>query len=307
MKCKRQDHDRVIYDNLGAVKQLLGMHVIRDRENRTLIVDQSKYVKSIISRFGMSDCKDYETPMVEGFHSKNHLESAEFEQPSVYASLIGSLMYAALGTRPDIIHAVVSLSRFNKKCTQEHWKAAKRVLRYLHGTQFAGIKYGGGALEGYSDAEWCGDHVDRRSVGGYVFKLYGGAISWQSKKQSTTAQSSTEAEYIAVNGAAREFVWLKRMLCEVGMEVENPFKLYEDNLGCIHLSKNPEFHARSKHIDVKHHYIREQVQNKVLMLQHCRTEEMVADIMTKPLGSQAHRKFCEGMGIVLDGGSKGEC
>lgn len=294
-------------EDLCAVKQLLGMHIVRDRKNRTLFLEQSKYIKNILSRFGMDECKDCDTPMVEGFHSKEHMKSAKFEQSSLYASLIGSLMYAALGTRPDIIHAVVSLSRFNNKCTQEHWQAAKRILRYLHGTQSAGIMYRGGSLEGYSDAEWGGDHVDRRSTGGYVFKLYGGAVSWQSKKQETVAQSSTEAEYIAVNGAAREFVWLKRVLCEIGENVECPFKLYEDNRGCIDLSKNPEFHARSKHIDIKHHYIRELVQKKEIELKYCRTEEMVADVMTKPLGRQAHRKLSLAMGIELGAGSKGEC
>ncbi len=207
---------------------------------------------------------------------------------STYQSMVGSLLYAAMATRPDIAQAVSVVSKFNANPNAAHLMAVKRILRYLKGTLNLALKYersDSGTLIGYSDADWAGDQDDRRSTTGNVFLLGGGAVSWLSKKQSTVALSTAEAEYVALSQAAQECVWFRRLLSDLGMDV-SPVMILEDNQGAIAIAKNPVDNSRTKHIDIRYHYICECVQNGQIQLQYCPTDDMKADILTKPLVRQ---------------------
>jgi len=161
-------------------------------------------------------------------------------------------------TRPDIAYAVGVVSRFLANPGKEHWKAVKWILRYLRGTTKKCLCFGNGKLElsGYTDADWAGDKDSRKSISGYVTTFAGGAVSWQSKLQKCVALSTTEAEYIAATEACKEMLWMKNFLLELGVN-QDKYVVLCDNQSTIHLAKNPSFHSRSKHIDIRHHWIRE--------------------------------------------------
>jgi len=202
-------------------------------------------------------------------------------------------MYLATCTRPDIAYAVGTLARFSSKPNQTHWVAAKRVLRYLKGTANLGIIFSGGdeprSCVGYSDADWAGDKEDRRSTSGYIFQIAGGPVSWRSRKQDTVALSTAEAEYVALSSAAQECVWMRRLNTELGNPPQGPTTILEDNQSSIAMARNPQYHGRVKHIDIKHHFVREQVSSGTIELKYCPTNEMLADMLTKGLAQQ---QFC---------------
>lgn len=185
--------------------------------------------------------------------------------------------------------AVGVLARYCSDPTEQHWSGVKRVLRYLKGTISSGLVFHKDSraidLIGYSDADWAGDHNDRRSTTGYIFKLAECPISWSSKKQQTVALSTTEAEYMALSAAAQEATWLQQLLLDLRIETAKCVTILEDNQGCIALAKNPVFHSRSKHLDIRHHFVREKLVGGTLKLVYCPSEEMVADILTKPLSN----------------------
>ena len=222
-----------------------------------------------------------------------------------YQSCLGAIMYAMLGTRPDIGFTVTTLGQFASNPGQAHLVAMKRLLRYLRGTlddkTHYGLAHERSQLEqsiiGYSDSNYADDVDDRKSVGAYVFLLFGGAISWQAKKQSTVALSSTEAEYMAVTQAAKEALWWRAFMTSLGCPTLSPSTLYSDNQGCIALSKNPEYHSRTKHIDVKHHFVRQCVENGSLTLAFVGTNEMAADILTKALSRDKHQQCMSLIGV----------
>ena len=233
-----------------------------------------------------------------------------------YQSAVGALMYTMMGTRPDLAFAVAALSQFSSNPGQPHWDTIKHVLRYLRGTAGYKLTYGGrpGAsllFDGYCDSHWGSNIDDRRSITGYVFMLGGGAVSWQSKKQPTVALSSVEAEYMAAAQAAREALWWQKLLRELGVARHPATVIHTDSQGSIALSKNPEHHARSKHIDIvmngcsllrhfvdrRHHFIREQVVANHISLQYVPTEDMLANVMTKPLGRDQHNKLIRRLGV----------
>jgi hypothetical protein len=176
------------------------------------------------------------------------------------------------------------------------------VFRYLRATKDWRLVYQRGApegltLTGYADADWANDLGDRKSTSGYVFKLAGGAISWSSKKQPSVALSSTEAEYIAGAHAAKEIVWLQRLFGEVGLPDDGPTTLYMDDQSAIAIAKNPQFHDRTKHIEVRHHFIRDKVEQEELELEYIPTGEQVADVMTKALNREKYSAFAKEMGV----------
>lgn len=226
-----------------------------------------------------------------------------------YQQAIGAIMYAMLGTRPDIAYAVTALSQFSHNPGHVHWTGVKRLLRYLRGTIDYKLTYSGSptspanirsfpTISGFCDADWGSDLNDRRSITGYVFTLAGGAISWQSKKQPTVALSSVEAEYMASTQATKEALWWRTFLKELGVSSNSPTQLFSDSQGSIALAKNPEYHSRTKHIDIQHHFVREHVENRNVHFDFIGTESMVADVLTKPLPRDSHNKFVRGMGIT---------
>ena len=217
-----------------------------------------------------------------------------------YQSFVGSLLYAAITTHPDITQAVGVVSKFCANPTQRHLTAAKRILRYLKGTGYLGLRYkkcADGNLIGYSDADWAGDVDDRHSTSGNVFLLAKGAVSWLSKKQATVALSTTEAEYVALSTATQEAIWLQRLFTDVGEPLEEPVVINEDNQGAIAMAKNPVGHARTKHIDIRYHFVLEGVRNGTIIMKYVATGEMVADILTKSLPQHPFEKLVIELGM----------
>ena len=206
--------------DMGKLSYFLGMSVVQNREEKKTWMGQPAYTEKLLTRMGMSDCRPVKTPMEPGIHLVKAAEDDEVLDQQSYQSLIGSLMYLATCTRPDIAFAVGTLARFSSKPNQVHWKAAKRVLRYLRGTTNFGIVFRGDDLAepmAYSDADWAGDVGDRKSTSGYVFSIAGGPVSWRSRKQNTVALSTAEAEYVALSSAAQECVWIRRLSAELGI------------------------------------------------------------------------------------------
>lgn len=209
-------------------------------------------------------------------------------------------MYLMVATRPDIAFAVGVVSRYMERPTEANVNAVKRILKYVKGTINVGIKYvKGGDFEliGYSDADYAGDRMTRKSTSGYVFTIGSGAISWCSERQKSVALSTTESEYIAASGAVKELMWLKRMLSEL-TKTEMTVQFNMDNQSAIRLIKNPEFHKRTKHIDVRYHFIREKYEDKEFELHFVPSDEQLADIFTKGLLKGAFQRICGNLNIT---------
>ncbi|XP_019888500.1 uncharacterized protein LOC109611240 [Ooceraea biroi] len=296
-RLKEELAKRFTIKDLGNARYCLGIEIDRDRKG--IHLSQSGYIRDVLKKFGMSDCKPVRTPFETGIklHDNNDLD-ADNAQVS-YRELIGSLMYLAQGTRPDIAHAVSSLSQWNTSFKKIHWTCAKRVLRYLKGTINHGLHYtkSGKNLIGYTDADWGSCSLDRRSYTGSVFLLANAAISWESRKQKTVALSSTEAEYAALSDAAREAIHLSRLLSEIDSPTLSKITLHNDNQAAAKLAVNPVFHSRSKHIDIKCHFIRQALVDHRMDLVYTCTEDMIADVLTKALSSEKHAFCFNGMGI----------
>lgn len=283
--------------DLGEAHWLLGMKIEIDKSG--IWISQGQYIQDVLRKFGMMECKPVGTPM-EGKLLKNQVADETKEKLDVpYRQAVGSLMYAMVGTRPDIAVAVSSVSRFLENPEQEHWIAVKRIMRYLRGTLNYGLKYKAGMdidLVGYCDADWAGDVQTRKSTTGYLFMLSDCCVTWNCRRQPTVALSSTEAEYMATCAAGREVMWLRGLLEEVGF-AQKQTTLFADNQSCILLAKNPVHHSRTKHIDVQHHYIRNLVEENIVDLKFVGTNDNVADVLTKPLTAVKHREFSKKMGL----------
>lgn len=199
---------------------------------------------------------------------------------------MGSLLYLSNGTRPDLSFAVNKASRYLEKPTKAHWNAVKRILKYLKGTVKYGIKFEKNSdnhLKVYSDADFAGETETRKSTSGYLVKFGSNVITWNSQRQATVALSTTDAEYIAACQAVKEIVWLHKLSKDLGILHQMNTSLYIDNMSAIQLIKNPVYHKRTKHIDVKYHYIREKYEEKLFNLEYINTKNQPADILTKPL------------------------
>ncbi|KAH8347582.1 hypothetical protein KR067_009651 [Drosophila pandora] len=203
-------------------------------------------------------------------------------------------------TRPDILHSTVKLAQRNASPHGEHEAAAKRVLRYLRGTSELQLcfKRTGRDIHCYVDADWAGDSTDRKSYTGWAFFAAGAAFSWESKKQSVVALSSTEAEYIALSGAAKEAMYIKKLITEMGFGGIKTLQVFSDNQSAQCLAKNPKFHARSKHIDIKYHHVRDMYKSKIINIEYVSTENMIADVLTKNLNRVKHEKCISLLGLL---------
>ena len=286
--------------DLGEVHYCLGIQVERDKDNKRMKLHQAQYLTNLLEKFGMQDSKPVATPVDQSTKLlPNEGEPVNKEQ---YQSLIGGLTCAITATRPDLAHALGTVNQFCSNPGEEHWKAAKRILRYIKGTIDYGITFDGNKetdvkLKGYVDADWGSNPNGRKSQSGYLFTVCGGVISWASKKQSVVALSSTEAEYIAASLASQEAVWLRSLLGDISFVQKEPTVIKEDNQGTIALSRNPKYHPRTKNIDIKCHFIRDKVEKKELVLQYCPTEQMLADLITKPLGKTLFQRLRGIMGV----------
>ena len=303
MKCEKEKFGRKFeMEDKGELEFCLGMNIVRDKENLELSINQKHYIEQILDNFEMSDCKPVGTPLENGrkFFKLEANETCVNKQG--YQSAIGCLIYLSVATRPDIAVAVNCLSQFMCNPSKDHWTGVKRILRYLKGTVDYALTFKAAdadvVLKGFTDADWAGDISTRKSTSGYVFKICGGFISWRSNKQSTVALSTTEAEYIALTSAAQEAVWLRALLKDLGFEQESPTVISEDNQSAIAIAKNYKVTARTKHIDVRYHFIKELIDKYFITILYCPTEEMIADIMTKGLVKQKFDYFRDMLNIT---------
>ena len=226
----------------------------------------------------------------------------DFARGIHYLSLVGSLLYATQ-THPDIQFSVNLVAQFSGNPGIPHLEAAKCILCYLKGTQNFSLilgQHGRDAVDivGWTDSDWAGDVDSRRSVGGFVFDVAGGCVSWSLKKRVSVATSSVETEYVASANATKEAVWLRTLLKEVGYPQHQATIIHADNQGAIALACNPTSHSRAKHIDICFHFIQERIEKNEIKLWYISTHQMVADILTKALPREAFKKFCEALGIV---------
>lgn len=274
--------------DLGKLSYFLGMEFTYTTEG--LILHQKKYAKELLKRFNMSNCNSAKSP-VEVNLKLLSFENEDDIAATVYKQIVGSLRFLC-NSRPDLSFSVGLISRFMGKPKKTHMLAAKRVLRYVKGTADLGILFRFGTREtdegnlkliGFTDSDHGGDCVERKSTSGYVFLLNGSPISWCSKKQPVVALSSCEAEYIAGSYAACQGIWLTEILKELKIPVKTPLELKIDNVSAINLSKNPVSHGRSKHIEVRYHFLRDMVNKGRISLTYCSTENQLADGFTKAL------------------------
>ncbi|RYC77798.1 hypothetical protein BFJ63_vAg19328, partial [Fusarium oxysporum f. sp. narcissi] len=290
--------------DLGPCQYYLGMSVRRDRRNKAIFLSQRAYVEKVLREFDMWESKPVTTPLSTSKFQPVPDEYKASETTKLwYAKAIGSLMYAMLGTRPDIAFAVSLCSRYLGNPTNEHVQAVKRIMRYLRGTIDLELVFSGPLrpLVGYTDSDWAGDHDTRRSTAGYVFNVDTGAISWSSKRQPTVALSSCEAEYMGQTQCTKEAIWLRGLLRELLAQYKHgdlqTTILYGDNQGAIAMAKTPQFHARTKHIDLQWHYVRDRVSDGDVELQYVPTEQQIADGLTKPLPKDRFIVFRNALGL----------
>jgi hypothetical protein len=266
--------------NFGKLRSFIGIEV--NYLNDKILLTQGAYIRSLLDRFGMSSCKTCDTPAASN-SSTNFNDDRPCDGP--YRELIGALLYLS-ATRPDISAAVSELSSHLEHPTNTHWQAAKRVLRYLAGTVDSGVAYNYTntkqlTLLAFSDSDWATCHKTRKSRTGYVVYTNAGPISWKSKLQPTVAVSTCEAEYLALVETIKELMWLKQLLTEMGVVITQPIKIFVDNQAAIALASHPSQHCRTKHIDIRHHFIREHISNHTVELYYVDTKENVADLLTK--------------------------
>lgn len=242
----------------------------------------------------MSTCKPAPTPLSTS--EKLSVQEGSLLGPgdaTNYRSIVGALQYLTL-TRPDIAFSVNKVCQFLHSPTLTHWSAVKTIIRYLRDILGMGLKIQKSQsmlVSAFSDADWAGCVDDRRSTSGFAVFLGSNLISWSARKQATVSRSSTEAEYKALANATAEVIWVQTLLKELGIQCPSMARLWCDNLGATYLSANPIFHARTKHIEVYFHFVRERVAQKLLEVRFVSTNDQVADGFTKPLSVQKLREF----------------
>lgn len=292
--------------DLGQANSCVGIRITRNRNEGKIFLDQKKYIEEILAKFRMQDCNPVKTPsdpnqkLTKTMSPQSDEEANEMSNVP-YQEAVGSILYLAQCTRPDISFAIANVSKFNQNPGRAHWNAVKRIFRYLKGTMDYKLEYSAGAnsnIIGYSDADWAADTDDRKSCTGYVFKLQGGAISWASKKQHTVALSSTEAEYMALAAACQEAAWLRQLKKTLEASTKDePTTIYCDNRSALNLANMDAYRVRTKHIDIRHHFVRNKVIEGEVRVEPIDTKQMVADSLTKAVLGDKQKYCAVGMGL----------
>ncbi|KAG5871047.1 hypothetical protein JTB14_021194 [Gonioctena quinquepunctata] len=242
---------------------LVGLEINR-KSDGSIFINQSEYIKQIVQKFGQSDAKIVDIP-ADPHTILIKVENISEKLTNIpYREAVGSLMFAAVVSRPDIAYSVGVASRFLNDPSKTHWNAVKRIIRYLNATSELGIHYSKEEqlqLSGFSDSDYASDKDTRKSTTGYIFKLCNGAVTWSSKRQHAVTLSTTEAEYVASCQATKEAIWIRRLMNDIGESVSIATPLNIDNQSAIKLIHNPEFHNRTKHVDIQFHFVREKFQD----------------------------------------------
>lgn len=304
---KRKLAEKFQLEDLGPASYFLGVRITRDRLRKRTYLAQDAYADQILERFGLENCRPTDTPMAAGFEkflvpNDGNATAAEIRH---YQSKVGSLLYLAVHTRPDIAFACSAFSRYLSNPSPQHLKGVDRIFRYLKGTMNLGVMYDGNSskpyLHGYCDSDWGGDKGTRRSTGGSVFFFSGGVISASSKSQPNVSLSSTEAEYYAYSSCIQELLWIQQVMHQMqysGKDIVTT-RIYSDNQSSMALGNNPELHQRTKHIDIKHHFIRQHIEAGQVDARYISTHDMAADGLTKSLSHTKHSKFVEMLNLKV--------
>jgi hypothetical protein len=275
--------------DLGDVHYFLGVEV--QTTSMGLMLCQHKYTLDILTRAGMLSCKPVDTPISAS--KATIMPDSLFPDATRFRQLVGALQYLTF-TRPDICFAVNRVCQFMHAPTESHWAAVKRILRYLRGTASHGLhitRSSSFALHGFTDADWAGSIEDRKSTGGYLVFFGQTPISWKSGKQRTVARSSTEAEYKALADGTAEVIWLQYLLTDLQIPTTYAPIIWCDNLGATYLAANPVFHARTKHIEIDYHFVRDRVAKKEIQIRFISSKDQLADVFTKPLPAPSFTAF----------------
>lgn len=277
---------------LGELDYFLGIEV-KKTPTGSLLLSQAKYIRELLSKADMLDANPIATPMISNL-KLSRFGTDSLSDAHLYRSIVGGLQYATI-TRPDIAFSVNKACQFMAHPLESHWKAVKRILRYLKGTLSYGLELKPAPspstcfnLVAYSDADWASDPDDRRSTSGYCIYFGSNIVSWCSKKQTLVARSTAEAEYRSMAHATSELLWIQSLLKELNISFSKPC-LYCDNASAVALSYNPVLHARTKHLELDIHFVREKVVANELQVMHVPAASQIADALTKPLSSSL---FC---------------
>lgn len=283
--------------DLGSLHQFLGVQFTRSSAG--LFLNQRHYILEILAKANMVAANGLASPMISS-PSLSKFDGQSSVDATHYRSIVGALQYVCL-TRPDISFSVNKVSQYMQEPLDTHWKAVKRILRYLAGTLDFGLSFHASPklnIAAYSDADWASDRDDRKSTSGTCIFLGGNLISWSAKKQHTVSRSSTEAEFRSLTHVVCDVLWLHSLLDELGIVHRQPSPVWVDNLGAVALSNNPVFHSRIKHAEVDFHFVRDHVSRGRIQVRHLPTHAQVADGFTKPLTGHAFTRFRNMLHIV---------
>lgn len=293
-------NDNFALKDLGDLHFFLGIEV--QKTPHGLLLNQEKYANDLLARVGMKHCTPCPTPL-SCSEKLSLLDGTPLgtEDSTHYRSIVGGLQYLTL-TRPDLSFSVNKICQFLHAPTTSHWTAVKRILRYVKGTINVGLtlqKSPSTLLSGFSDADWAGCLDDRRSTGGFAIFYGPNLISWSARKQATVSRSSTEAEYKSLANATAEIIWVEALLKELGISLNDKPCLWCDNLGATYLSANPVFHARTKHIEIDFHFVRERVASKSLDIRFISSKDQIADGFTKALPYKEFTEFKRNLNLSM--------
>ena len=292
-------NDKFTITDIGNTEWILGCRITRFRSKRVLMLDQEQFVLSILRQFGMEHCNSVKTPLPKWRLTPDMCPQNDTKRETAtslpYCAIVSKCMYLSTCTRPDITYAIRELARFMSNYGERHFAAAKHLLRYLQGTRSRGIIYGNTeqtipVFRSFADSDWamCDS---RKSVSGYVIECGGGPLSWSSKQQAIVALSSCEAEYISCTHCARQIIWLRSLFNELGYAQTQPSILYCDNQGTVACTHDPHSHSRMKHIDIRQHFVRACVNDRIIDVHHIPGTQNPADLFTKSLDHIIHQKW----------------
>lgn len=282
---------------VGVLTYFLGLQV--QQLDKGTFVCQAKYTKNLIEKFGLLGCKAVKTPSSTTDKIRKDETGKRVDQ-TTYRSMIGSLLYLT-ASRPDIMQSVCVCARYQSDPRESHLIAVKRIIRYLSGTVNCGLWYSKSdncSLVGFSDSDWAGCTDDRKSTSGCCVFVGDNLVSWFSKKQACVSISTAEAEYVSAAACASQLMWLKQMMNDYGIVTEK-MKIMCDNQSAIQISKNPVMHSRTKHIDIKYHFLKDLVEDDLIELEYVDTIHQLADMFTKPLAFERYVFLRNAIGVCV--------